>query len=260
MEKQYRNLIVSIENGICWLTINRPEVRNALDAKTLQEIEELFAELEDREDVRVIIIEGAGNKVFVSGADIQQLYERETLEALRPGIQKVFNQIEHSNKVTIAAVKGYALGGGCELTLACDIRVASENAKFGLPELNLGIIPGGGGTQRLSRIIGQARALDMILTGEIIDAVTAEKYGLVKKVIKEENWKEELVSLAEQIMKKGPVATRLAKIAVNYGLNLDMQSSLMLEKLAQTVAFSTEDRKEGTKAFLEKRKANFKNK
>lgn len=256
----FENVLTKLENGVFWLTINRPNDRNALNSETLGELVRAFEWIEENDEVRVVVIQGVGEKAFAAGADIRQLYERENLEALEPGIQKVFNVIEESSKVTIAAVNGYALGGGCELALACDIRIAAENAKFGLPELNLGIIPGGGGTQRLARIIGKGRALDMVLTGEIIDTETAKEYGLVKQVIKQDEWKEQIVSIAEKVIKKGPIAVRLAKLAIHQGFEQDMKTALLIEKLAQTIAFSTEDRKEGTKAFIEKRTARFANK
>lgn len=256
----FDNLLTEVEDGILWLTINRPKERNALNASTLADLVKAFEWIETNEAIRVVVIQGAGGKAFAAGADIKQLYERENLEALEPGIQKVFNTIEESSKVTIAAVEGYALGGGCELAIACDIRVAGENAKFGLPELNLGIIPGGGGTQRLARIVGKGRALDMVLTGDIIDAETAKEYGLVKQVINKEEWKETIQSIAKAIIKKGPIAVRLAKLAINHGYDQDLKTAMMIEKLAQTIAFSTEDRKEGTKAFIEKRTAKFTNK
>ena len=154
----YTNLLVKKEEGIMWLTLNRPETRNALDAKTLLEIDSAFSDAESDNEVRVIVIQGAGGKSFAAGADIKQLHEREALEALIPGMQGLYSKIESCSKVTVAAVTGYALGGGCELALACDIRVATKKAKFGLPELNLGIIPGAGGTQRLSRIVGKGQS------------------------------------------------------------------------------------------------------
>lgn len=253
----FKNLFVELDQSILWATVNRPLNRNSLNKETLTELETLFDWAEKNDKVRVIVIQGSGQKAFAAGADINQLYERDLLETLEPGMQKVYKTIENSSKATIAAVNGYALGGGCELALACDIRVASSNAKFGLPELNLGIIPGGGGTQRLARVIGMGRALEMILTGEIIGADEAKQIGLVKEVIKDDEWKLSITSLAQKIVDKGPVAVRLAKLVVNQGFNQDMETALLIEKLAQTITFATEDRKEGTKAFLEKRKSDF---
>lgn len=257
--KQYENLNVDIRDGVFWLTLNRPEARNALDTKMLQEIDVAFEEVEKNDDVKVVIVRGAGNKSFAAGADIKQLNARKPLEALIPGMQGLYNKIENCKKVTIAAVSGYALGGGCELALACDIRMATKSAKFGLPELNLGIIPGAGGTQRLSRIIGKGRALDMILTGKIIDGEEAERIGLVTYFVSEGELTSEAESVAGDILKKGPIAIQLAKFAVHKGNDIDEGTAMWIEKLSQAVAFGTEDKNEGTKAFIEKRRAEFKN-
>lgn len=254
------NLLVEKKEGIMWLTLNRPETRNALDAQTLNEIDVAFLDAESDSSVRVIIVQGAGGKSFAAGADIRQLHEREALAALIPGMQGLYTKIENSSKVTIAAVNGFALGGGCELALACDIRIATKKAKFGLPELNLGIIPGAGGTQRLSRIVGKGRALDMILTGKIIDGEEAERIGLVTYFTDEESLVEKAEAIASDVMKKGPVAVQLAKFAIHKGFDVDSDTAMWIEKLSQAVAFGTEDKKEGTLAFLEKRKAEFKNK
>lgn len=258
--ENFVNLLVEKKEGIMWLTLNRPETRNALDAQTLNEIDAAFLDAESDSSVRVIIVQGAGGKSFASGADIRQLHEREALAALIPGMQGLYTKIENSSKVTIAAVNGFALGGGCELALACDIRIATKKAKFGLPELNLGIIPGAGGTQRLSRIVGKGRALDMILTGKIIDGEEAERIGLVTYFTDEESLAEKAEAIASDVMKKGPVAVQLAKFAIHKGFDVDSDTAMWIEKLSQAVAFSTEDKKEGTLAFLEKRKAEFKNK
>lgn len=258
--QSYKNLQLNFENQILWVTINRPDQRNALNKETLEEIADLFHKTEGSKECRVIVIQGAGDKSFAAGADINQLYERNILETLDSPMQKVYSLIENSQKVTIAAVNGFALGGGCELALACDLRVATPNAKFGLPELNLGIIPGAGGTQRLARIIGEGRALEMILTGEIIDAETALQIGLVMEVIEKEKWKSAIKTIAEKIINKGPIAVRLAKISVLKGANVNLETGLLIEKLAQTITFATEDKKEGIQAFLEKRTANFKQK
>lgn len=256
----YSNLLVEKKEGIMWLTLNRPDTRNALDAQTLGEIDAAFTDAEADPTIRVIVVQGAGGKSFAAGADIKQLHEREALEALVPGMQGLYTKIENCSKVTIAAVNGFALGGGCELAMACDIRIATKNAKLGLPELNLGIIPGAGGTQRLSRIVGKGRALDMILTGKIIDGEEAERIGLVNYFTDEESLVETAESVAENVMKKGPVAVQLAKFAVHKGYDVDTDTAMWIEKLSQAVAFGTEDKKEGTLAFIEKRKAEFQNK
>lgn len=256
---QYKNLLVQIEQGIMWLTINRPEYRNALNQETLQELDDAFQWAESNDAVKVIILQGAGEKSFAAGADIKQLHERNMLEALIPGMQGLYKKIEQSGKVTIAAVRGYALGGGCELAMACDIRIATKKAKFGLPELNLGIIPGAGGTQRLSRIVGKGKALDMILTGKIIDGEEAERIGLASYLTEEDELEKMAEEVAHQVMKKGPVAIKLAKLAIHKGYDADLETAMLIEKLAQAVAFGTDDKKEGTQAFLEKRPAEFSN-
>ena len=254
---EFQNLLVEKERGLAIITINRPEVRNALDAKTYEEINTAIEQFEQDETVSVITITGAGDRSFAAGADINQLKKRTSLDALEKGLQGTCLQIERSSKIVIAAVNDFALGGGCEVALACDIRLASENAKFGLPELNLAIIPGGGGTQRLSRLIGKGRALEMIITGEGIDAHKAEKIGLVSKVIAPELLMDEVRNYVKKIINKGPLSLRLAKQVVHQGFDLDLKSALMLEKFAQAILFESKDKFEGTSAFLEKRQAEF---
>ena len=253
----YQNIVLEDHQHIGLIKINRPMVRNALDSQTYNELEQAITAFEQNEKIVVIVLTGEGDKAFASGADIQQLQNRRFMDALEPGLQGVCKRLEQSNKVTIAAVNGFALGGGCELALACDIRIASNRAKFGLPELNLAIIPGGGGTQRLARIIGKGRALDMILTGAIISADRAEQIGLISKVTEPEHLLANVEEYAQSIITKGPVALRLAKMVVHQGFDLSLESSLMLEKLAQAIVFESEDKLEGTTAFLEKRPANF---
>lgn len=256
---QYEHLLVQIEQGAMWLTINRPEFRNALNLETLQEMEDAFGWAEANDEIKVIVVKGAGEKSFAAGADILQLQQKNMLDALIPGMQGLYKKIQQCSKVTIAAVEGYALGGGCELALACDIRVAAKRATFGLPELNLGIIPGAGGTQVLSRIIGKGRALDMILTGKMIDGEEAERIGLVSYLAPDGELDKQVEEVAAQIYKKGPVAIKLAKLVVHKGFDIDLETAMLIEKLSQAVAFGTEDKQEGTSAFLEKRAAEFTN-
>jgi len=257
----YQNVVLDKNNYVATLTINRPEVRNALDPQTWAEIRSAIRECRFDRDVRVIIITGAGGKAFASGADIRSLQERETLEVLKSEAQESLNDIENLEKPVIAAIDGFALGGGCELALSCDIRVATSRSKLGQPEVNLGIIPGAGGTQRLQRIVGIGKAKELIFTGDIINAQEAKEIGLVNKVVEQP---EELLAAAQEIAKKiiakGPVAISLAKMSINVGANTDINSGLLFEKFAQTIAFGTDDRIEGTTAFLEKRKADFKGK
>lgn len=254
----FENILVQKEERIGVIKINRPEVRNALDGKTLQEIERALEILERDEEVGAIVFTGEGEKSFAAGADIRQLREKQALDALLPSMSATYRRIENSTKATIAAINGFALGGGCELAMSCDIRLAAEHAKIGLPELNLSIIPGAGGTQRLARIVGKGRALDMILTGEIISAKKAEVIGLVSQVVPAEELWSAVQEKANKILAKGPLAVRLAKLTVNRGMDLDMDTALMMEKLAQAILFGSEDKNEGTQAFLDKRPAEFK--
>ncbi|WP_078427606.1 enoyl-CoA hydratase/isomerase family protein [Alkalihalobacterium alkalinitrilicum] len=256
----YENLKLEINKGLGWITIDRPEVRNALNAQTLSEIEKAVDDFESHDEVKVIVITGAGEKSFAAGADIQQLRDRPMLEALVPGMQATYKKIENCSKATIAAINGFALGGGCELALACDIRIAVNHAKLGLPELNLGIIPGAGGTQRLSRIVGKGKAMEMILTGKMIDGQEAERIGLVSQSVDGSELEAVVEQVANSIMSKGPVAIKLAKMVINRGYDVDLDTALMMEKMAQALVFGTEDKQEGTQAFLDKRQANFQNK
>lgn len=255
----FKNILVNIENEIGTIKINQPETRNALNSETLKEIERAVEELEENEQVRVLVFTGAGEKSFAAGADIKQLRDRKMLDALVPGMQATYKKIEDCEKATIAAINGVALGGGFELALACDIRIAATEIKMGLPELNLAIVPGAGGTQRLVRIVGKGKAMEMILTGKIIDEQEAEHWGLVTKIVSKERLLEEVKKVAQTISSKGPVAVKLAKMVVNKGFDTDIETALMLEKFAQTIAFGTEDKNEGTQAFLDKRKAEFNN-
>ncbi|WCK52449.1 enoyl-CoA hydratase-related protein [Aneurinibacillus sp. Ricciae_BoGa-3] len=253
----YQNILLQKEGAIGIIKINRPDVRNALDGTTVQEMRAALQTLEGDKDTSVIVFTGEGEKSFAAGADIRQLREKNALDALAPGMSAFYREVENSSKATIAAINGFALGGGCELAMACDIRIAAEHAKIGLPELNLSIIPGAGGTQRLARLVGKGRALDMILTGEMISAAQAEQIGLVSQCVPAGQLWEAVKAKAEKIMSKGPLAIRLAKIVVNQGFDLDMGSALMVEKLAQAVLFNSEDKDKGTQAFLDKRQAHF---
>lgn len=257
----YKNVILDKEGNIALLTLNRPEVYNALDPQTWGEIRSAIRECRFDNDVRVVIITGAGGKAFASGADIRSLRERETLAVLKIEASETLCEIENLDKPVIAAIDGLALGGGCEVTLACDIRIATARSKMGQPEVNLGLIPSGGGTQRLPRIVGIGKAKELIFTGDIISADEAKEIGLVNKVVeKSEDLLPAAREMAKKIIAKGPVAINLAKWSINISTNTDINSGLLFEKVAQTVAFSTDDRIEGTSAFLEKRKVNFKGK
>ncbi|RAS86619.1 enoyl-CoA hydratase [Priestia endophytica] len=253
----FQHIRVEKNQHFATIIIDRQEVRNALNKETIEELQRSLHELERDESLRIIVITGAGNKAFVAGADIKELHERTMLEAFSPGMQKIYREIEQANKITIAVINGHALGGGCELALACDLRIASTKAKIGLPELNLAIIPGAGGTQRLTRMVGKGRALEMILTGKLIDGLEAERIGLVTKAVDYDELKAETDVLINSLLSKGPLALKLAKMVVNQGQDVDFNTASMLEKFAQTILFSSEEKYEGTKAFLEKRKPNY---
>lgn len=252
------NMILSQEGGLVYLTINRESVRNALDQPTLEEMVEKLEEIKKNDAVKCVIFTGAGKKSFAAGADIGKLAEKNALDALQPeSMQKVYDYIEGFPKPTIAMINGYALGGGCELAMSCDIRIAAEHAKLGLPELNLSIIPGAGGTQRLSRLVGKGKAMEWIMTGKMIKAEEAERFGLVSEVVPAEELKQTVEALAETILSKGPLALKMAKLSIHAGYETDQKTGLLIEQLAQAVLFGSEDKKEGTNAFLEKRKPEF---
>jgi len=238
------------------ITLNRPEARNALNRKMLHDLGDAFIGLENDPQIRSIII--AGNKDFCAGADIKEMHaiKPEEIEAFCRWGHKVFDKLEGMGKPVIAAITGFALGGGCELALACDIRIAGESAKFGQPEVNLGLIPGFGGTQRLSRLIGVAKAKEMILTGKIIDAKEAESIGLVNSVVKDEELMTKAEEMSQVIAQKGPIAVKMAKALINE--NQEIKEGLEKEITFFAQCFATQDRLEGINAFLEKRKPQFK--
>ncbi len=255
----FENLIVEVQDGIATLTINREKVLNALNTATLMELSEAFYELDEDPDVNVIILTGAG-KSFVAGADITEMQPLDAIEGRKFGMlgQSVFTQVENLSKPVIAAVNGFALGGGTELALACDIIYASEKAKFGQPEVGLGVTPGFGGTQRLPRRVGMAMAKEIIYTGRIINAEDALRIGLANKMVPPDVLMEEVMNLAKEIASKGQVSVRLAKAAINRGMDVDINSALSLEADAFGLCFSTHDQKEGMTAFVEKRRPEFK--
>ncbi len=239
------------------MRVNRPEVRNALDLATVREMTNVLADLATDTSVGAIVITGAGDKVFVSGADINDIRARGRNDGLAAINSSLFAAIDACPKVTIAAVNGLALGGGCELALACDLRVAATHATFGQPEVALGIIPGAGATQRLPRIIGLGRAKYLVLTGETIDAARALDWGLVSSVVPSDEVMTSACALAERVLARGPLAIRLAKVALNASARVDLESGLLIETLAQAICFESEDKQEGTTAFLEKRPPRF---
>ena len=255
----YKNLLVEIEDKVALITLNRPKAMNALNQETLLELQNVFVDFATNPLVQVIIITGNGEKAFVAGADISAMQPLTALEArqfAKLGHQ-VMRHIEACPKPVIAAVNGFALGGGCELALGCDIRIASENARFGQPEVNLGVIPGFGGTQRLARLIGKGRAMELIMTGDMIDAAEAYRIGLVNKVVPLEQLLETAKKMAATITSKGSYAVSLAKEAVRNGLELDLDRANQYEAELFGLCFATTDQKEGMQAFLEKRPAEF---
>lgn len=251
------NVILEVSGQIATVFINRPKSLNALNSETLTELKECFSELEQRKDVRVVILTGAGSKSFVAGADISEMVNATPAEGRAMALlaMEAFNKLENMPQVTIAAVNGYALGGGCEISMSCDIRIAAENAVFGQPECGLGIIPGFGGTQRLARLIGKGRAKELIFTCDRIDAQEAYRIGLVNHVVPAEELMDTCRKMAERILTKGSYAISLAKSAINSGMDMDLNNGLKLEADAFGFTFSTHDKQEGMTAFLEKRPA-----
>ena len=257
----YENIKYEVNEGIGYVTINRPKALNALNMDVLTDLYAAFTEIEADEAVKAVIVTGEG-KAFVAGADIAQMSQLNALGGREMMIMghKVMNLIESVEKPVIAAVNGFALGGGCELAMACDIRIASEKAKFAQPEVGLGIIPGFGGTQRLARLVGKGMAKYMIMTAEMISAAEAYRIGLVEKVAAPEELMDEAVKVAKTIASKSPIAIATAKSAINNGFDMDMKSASKFEIETFTAAFGSEDKTEGMAAFLEKRAPEFKNK
>jgi enoyl-CoA hydratase/carnithine racemase len=253
----FRNLILAFDGRVATITMSRPEVRHALDTETVDEMHRALDEVRTARST-VLIITGAGDKAFVSGADIGAIRQRRRDDALASINSRLMSAIESHDAVSIAAVNGYALGGGCELALACDIRIASENAVFGLPEPSLGIIPGAGGTQRLPRIVGLGRAKEMILTGARWNAEKALAAGLVSEVVALSGLLAAARLWADKILTLGPLAVRLSKQALNASSQMPLSAGLLYESTAQAITFESHDKQEGTTAFLEKRKPEFK--
>jgi enoyl-CoA hydratase len=252
----YRNLILSVEDRLAILTVNRPEVRNALDTATVAEFHQALDEVRAAK-ADVLIVTGAGDKAFVAGADIGSIRERGRDDALRSINSRLMSAVESHEAVVIAAVNGVALGGGCELCLAADLRIAAEHAVFGQPEPAIGIIPGAGATQRLPRLVGLGRAKELILTGARWDAKTALAYGLVNEVVPAARLMEAARAMADRILALGPLAVRLSKMALNLSAQLPLAAGLVYESTAQAITFASKDKMEGTGAFLEKRKPRF---
>jgi enoyl-CoA hydratase len=251
-------LLEERHDAVALLTVNRPEKMNALNAAVRAAIFETFDRLRADPGVRVVVLTGAGDKAFIAGADIGEFENRRALEqyrAMQAG--DIYAHVDRFPKPVIAMINGYCLGGGCELALACDIRIASDRAKLGQPEINLGIIPGGGGTQRLPRLVGEGVALRMIYTGEIVDAARALAWGLVDEVVPHDRLRDRTLELARAIAQKSPAALQAAKEAVKAAARMPLDEGLKYEKVLFGLLFSTEDKEEGVRAFLEKRTPTF---
>jgi enoyl-CoA hydratase len=259
---EYKNILLSVERQIGILTINRPKALNALNIETLRDIQGGIQEVMDHSEMKALIVTGSGEKAFVAGADIAEMKGMNSIEALN--FSKLghltLKMIQELDRPAIAAVNGFALGGGMEIALACDFIYASENARFGLPEVTLGIFPGFGGTQRLPRLIGKGKAKELILTGKMISAQEAYQMGIVNRVFPQASLMEETQKVALQIAANGAVGVRLAKSVVDAGYNMELAEACSLESYAFSLGFTTEDQKEGMTAFIEKRKPNFKGK
>lgn len=259
---KYDNVVVKKRDRLAVVKVNRPDKMNALNAKTVEELFQAFTDLKTDDQIGVVIVTGAGEKAFVAGADIAELAALAPVkgrETIRKG-QALFNLVESLGKPVIAAVNGFALGGGCELALACTIRVASENAKLGQPEVSLGLMPGYGGTQRLPRLVGKGKALELILTGKTIDAQEAWRIGLVNQVVLPAELMKTCEEMAKTMLSKGPLALRYCLDAVNQGMESSLEAGLEYEATLFAILCGSEDMKEGTQAFLEKRPAKFKGK
>lgn len=259
---ELKNIILEKEGHLAVVTINRPKALNALNSETLRDMDTVLDNLEKDNDIYVVILTGAGEKAFVAGADISEMKDLSEEEGRNFGLlgNRVFRRLEKLDKPVIAAIPGFALGGGCELAMSCDIRIASEKAKFAQPEAGLGITPGFGGTQRLPRIVGLGKAKELIYTCATIKADEALRIGLVNKVVPIENLMDEAKSMANTIMANAPIAVKLCKDAINRGMQVDIDNAIEIEAGDFGRCFATEDQKEGMTAFMERRAKNFSNK
>ncbi len=262
MKPTFSNLLYSSKDGIATVTVNRPTVRNALNGDTVAELRAVFEEIRNDDAIRVAILTGAGDKAFVAGADINELAGLATQPDAGKDYalsgQAVFDAIERLGKPVIAAVNGYALGGGCELAMACTLRIASENAAFGQPEVKLGITPGYGGTQRLPRLVGKGRALQILLTGDLVTSAEALRIGLVNQVVPFAELSLTVEAVAKKIMGNAPLAVKFCLEAVHRGMEMTLEQGQFVEAAVFGLCCATEDMKEGTRAFLEKRAPSFK--
>lgn len=259
---ELKNVLLEKDNHLAIVTINRPKALNALNSETLNDLNIVLEDLENDSNVYCVILTGSGEKSFVAGADISEMKDLNEEQGREFGLlgNKVFRRLENLNKPVIAAISGFALGGGCELAMACDIRIASERARFAQPEVGLGITPGFGGTQRLPRLVGEGKAKELIYTCAQVKADEALRIGLVNKVVALESLMDEAKAMANMIISNAPVAVRLCKDAINRGMQVDIDSAVVIEAEDFGKCFTTEDQKEGMTAFMERREKNFKNK
>jgi len=258
----YENILIEKKNSIAYVTVNRPKVLNALNIATMEDLRRAFHDIKQDSAIRVVIMSGSGEKAFIAGADIGELAKNDAVAAKEytHRVQSVLNLIENLGKPVIACINGFALGGGCEIAMACTMRLASENAKFGQPEVKLGIIPGYGGTQRLPRLVGKGIAMQLVLAGEMITAQEAHRIGLVNEVVAAADLVPRAEAIAQKIIANAPLAVQWAMEAVNKGMEMTLSEGLYLEATLFGLCCATEDKKEGTSAFLEKRAAQFKGK
>jgi enoyl-CoA hydratase len=252
-------LIIERDEAVATVTFNRPQVRNAIDAPTLDALRRTILELQRDDKVRVVVLTGAGEKAFVAGADINELAAQTPTRGREHALagQHVFDLVENLGKPVIAAINGYALGGGCELAMACTLRIAADTAKIGLPEITLGILPGYGGTQRLARLVGKAKAMELILTGAPVPADEAERIGLVNRVVPASTLMADVHTLAAELSTRAPIAARYIMTAINKGLEMPFAEACVFEATLFGLVAATDDMREGTRAFLEKRKPQF---
>jgi enoyl-CoA hydratase len=255
-------IVLEKSEGIATVTLNRPEALNAFSREVVEEIMEALEDIRNDESVRVVVLTGSGEKAFSAGADIKAMVGMNALKARELSLmgERLCLALENLGKPVIAALNGYALGGGLEVAMSCDLRIASENARMGQTEVNIGLIPGWGGTQRLTRLIGKTKAKELVFTGRIIDAKTAEQLGIINMTAPADKFKETVRQFALEIASKAPIAVKVAKTLINKGEDIGLESALALEREGFGVVASTEDLKEGVSAFTEKRKANFKGK
>ncbi|MGW0039581.1 enoyl-CoA hydratase/isomerase family protein [Gordonia sp. NPDC003376] len=246
-------LRVDVTDGIAVVTIDRPEVRNAINAQVQADLRTVLDDVRTDDAAGAVILTGSGEKAFAAGADIGQLRNYSLHTGLASTMQRLYDEVEAFEKPTIAAVNGYALGGGCELAMACDIRIASTAARFGLPETTLSVLPGAGGTQRMARLIGVGRAIDLILTGRMLTADEALATGLITQIAATDDLLSDARDLARTILRKGPLAVRLAKLVIRSGMDADQRTGQVVERLAQALLYTTDDKREGAESFLAKR-------